>query len=121
MTLTEQYKQYVQEWIKENPAFSGTYEDLLSFDEWVDKQLKEYKTLINVQNPDKSFFPIESLEKQIAINQEEQDEFTIEFANYINRVSYRSFDGNWYLTQKDEDIKKTTEELLELFKKEKGL
>ncbi len=45
------------------------------------------------------------------------DDFAIEFANYINRVSYRSFDGNWYLTQEDEDIKKTTKELLELFKK----
>ena len=49
------------------------------------------------------------------------EEFAIEFAQWINRVSYRSFDGNWYLTQIDEDIKKTTEELLELFKKEKGL
>ena len=49
------------------------------------------------------------------------DNYAIEFAEWINRVSYRSFDGNWYLTQIDEDIKKTTEELLEIFKKEKGL
>lgn len=49
------------------------------------------------------------------------NEFAIEFAQWINSVSYRSFDGNWYLTQIDEDIKKTTEELLEIFKKEKGL
>jgi hypothetical protein len=49
------------------------------------------------------------------------DEFAIEFANWVNKVSYRSFDGNWYLTQIDEDIKKTTEELLEIYKKEKGL
>jgi hypothetical protein len=49
------------------------------------------------------------------------DEFAVEFAEWINSVSYRSFDGNWYLTQIDEDIKKTTEELLEIFKKEKGL
>ena len=49
------------------------------------------------------------------------DEFAVEFAQWINRVSYRSFDGNWYLTQIDEDIKKTTEELLEIFKKEKEL
>ena len=49
------------------------------------------------------------------------DEFAIEFAQWINSVSYRSFDGNWYLTQIDEDIKKTTEELLEIYKKEKGL
>jgi hypothetical protein len=49
------------------------------------------------------------------------EEFAIEFADWINSVSYRSFDGNWYLTQIDEDIKKTTEELLEIYKKEKGL
>ena len=49
------------------------------------------------------------------------NDYAIEFAQWINRVSYRSFDGNWYLTQIDEDIKKTTEELLEIFKKEKGL
>jgi hypothetical protein len=49
------------------------------------------------------------------------DEFAIGFADWINRVSYRSFDGNWYLTQIDEDIKKTTEELLEIYKDEKGL
>lgn len=52
---------------------------------------------------------------------EERDDYAIEFAQWINSVSYRSFDGNWYLTQIDEDIKKTTEELLEIFKKEKGL
>jgi len=49
------------------------------------------------------------------------DEFAIGFANWVNKVSYRTFDGNWYLTQIDEDIKKTTEELLEIYKKEKGL
>jgi hypothetical protein len=48
-----------------------------------------------------------------------QDDYAIEFAKWINSVSYRSFDGNWYLTQIDEDIKKTTEELLEIFKKQK--
>jgi hypothetical protein len=32
----------VQEWIKENPAFSGTYEDLLGFDEWIDKNMIEF-------------------------------------------------------------------------------
>ena len=53
--------------------------------------------------------------------QKEKDDYAIEFAQWINSVSYRSFDGNWYLTQIDEDIKKTTEELLEIFKKEKGL
>ena len=48
-------------------------------------------------------------------------EFAIGFADWLNSVSYRSFDGNWYLTQIDEDIKKTTEELLEIYEKEKGL
>jgi hypothetical protein len=45
------------------------------------------------------------------------DDYAIEFADYINRNSYRSFNGGWYLTH----IKKTTEEMLEIFKKEKGL
>jgi hypothetical protein len=49
------------------------------------------------------------------------DEFAIGFADWINRVSYRSFDNNWYLTQDEEDIKKTTKELLEIYKKEKEL
>jgi hypothetical protein len=47
-----------------------------------------------------------------------EEEFAIEFAEWINRVSYRSFDGNWYLTQIDKDIKKTTKELLEIYKEE---
>jgi hypothetical protein len=42
MTLTEQYNQYVQEWIKENPAFSGPYEPMLEFDQWVDKYMVEF-------------------------------------------------------------------------------
>jgi hypothetical protein len=104
MALTEKYNEYVQEWIKENPAFSGSYESMSDFDEWVDGQLKEYKTLINVQNPDKSFFPIESLEKQIAINQEEQDKFTIEFANWLFNIN-----------------KEVLAKQLKEFKKEKGL
>jgi hypothetical protein len=43
MTYTEQYNQYVQDWIKENPAFSGPYEDYyLEFDEWIDKYIIEF-------------------------------------------------------------------------------
>jgi hypothetical protein len=34
------------------------------------------------------------------------DDYAIEFSNWVNKVSYRSFDGNWYLTQNEEDIKK---------------
>jgi len=74
MTLVEKYNQYVQEWIKENPAFSGPYcEDMLKFDEWVDK-------------------------------------YMIEFAE-------------WLLIEPEDDSmeKCTTKELLQIFKKEKGL
>ena len=42
MTLTEQYNEYVQEWIKENPAFSASYEPMLEFDEWIDKYMVEF-------------------------------------------------------------------------------
>lgn len=66
-------------------------------------------------------FDIKAIEAQIKINKEREDNFAIGFAQWINSVSYRSFDGNWYLTQIDKDIKKTTEELLEIYKKEKGL
>jgi len=49
MTYTEQYNEYVQEWIKENPAFSGPYcEDMLEFDEWVDKYMIEFAEWLNV-------------------------------------------------------------------------
>jgi hypothetical protein len=49
MTYTEQYIQYVQNWIKENPAFSGPYyEPMLEFDEFVNKKLKEYKISIDL-------------------------------------------------------------------------
>ena len=66
-------------------------------------------------------FDVEALEEQIKIANKQKDDYAIEFSNWVNKVSYRSFDGNWYLTQNEEDIKKTTEELLEIFKKEKGL
>jgi hypothetical protein len=49
------------------------------------------------------------------------DDYAINFAEWINRVSYRSSDNSWWLTQNSGDIKKTTEELLEIFKNEKGL
>jgi hypothetical protein len=49
------------------------------------------------------------------------DDYAIDFAEWINRVSYRSSDNNWWLTQNSGDIKKTTEELLKMFKKEKEL
>jgi hypothetical protein len=78
------------------------------------ERFKEEKLYINPYSFKLTVDSIENFE-QIA------DEFAIEFAQWINSVSYRSFDGNWYLTQIDEDIKKTTEELLEIFKKEKGL
>jgi hypothetical protein len=43
MTFTEKYNEYVQEWIKENPAFSGPYEDYyLEFDEWIYNYIIEF-------------------------------------------------------------------------------
>jgi predicted PurR-regulated permease PerM len=48
MTHTEKYNQYVQEWIKENPAFSGSYESMLDFDQWFDKELEKYKISIDL-------------------------------------------------------------------------
>lgn len=43
MTYIEQYNQYVQEWIKENTAFSGPYyEDMLEFDQWIDSYMIEF-------------------------------------------------------------------------------
>jgi hypothetical protein len=42
MTHTEKYNQYVQEWIKENPAFSGSYEPMLDFDQWIDNYVIEF-------------------------------------------------------------------------------
>ena len=72
MTLVEKYNQYVQEWIKENPAFSGPYcEDMLEFDQWIEK-------------------------------------YMIEFAEWL-------FTKDLFITQ----IKYTTQELLEIFKKQK--
>jgi hypothetical protein len=37
MTFAEKYNEYVQEWIKENPAFSYPYEPMLDFDEWFEQ------------------------------------------------------------------------------------
>jgi hypothetical protein len=63
-------------------------------------------------------FLSDNMKEQNAIECEKiADDYAIEFADYINRNSYRSFNGGWYLTH----IKKTTEEMLEIFKKEKGL
>jgi hypothetical protein len=58
---------------------------------------------------------------ELVTTQKEVDQFAIEFGEWINRVSYRSSDNSWWLTQNSGDIKKTTEELLEIFKKEKEL
>jgi len=37
MTFAEKYNEYVQEWIKENPAFSYPYEPMLEFEEWFEQ------------------------------------------------------------------------------------
>jgi len=78
---------------------------------------KEYQEEINL-------FPIDSLEKQIAINQEEQDKFAIEFAEWGFKKRIDFFDsteiGEMY-TIDGFGSKYKMNELLELFKKEKGL
>lgn len=80
------------------------------------EKFKKQKIYINPYDFKLTKEGVESFEK-IA------DDYAIEFANWVNKVSYRSFDGNWYLTSVGglEDIKKTTEELLEIFKTEKRL
>ena len=49
------------------------------------------------------------------------DDYAIEFAEWLNSNCYRCFDNDWWLTKKEGDVKKTSKELLEIFKKEKGL
>jgi hypothetical protein len=127
MTHTEKYNQYVQEWIKENPAFSAPYEPMLDFDEWfekeypsvfygtnkkfieaselyhpIDKNLNYSKELLTDKKFRRSYF-IEGCEYQ----QQEQDDFAIEFAEWC-------LDNN-------QIIQNDGKELLKIFKKEKGL
>jgi hypothetical protein len=49
------------------------------------------------------------------------DDFAIGFAEWLALHCYRAIDGNYWLTKNDGDIKKTPKELLEIYKKEKGL
>lgn len=52
---------------------------------------------------------------------EKQDEFAIGFAEWLAINCYRAIDGNYWLTKKEGDVKKNSTELLEIYKKEKGL
>jgi hypothetical protein len=85
MTYTEQYNQYVLEYIKENPAFSSYYEPMLDFDEWI------YN-------------------------------YMIEFSDWkdIYCIYYDCWNIRVPLGDKYSDVY-TIEELLEIFKKERGL
>jgi len=49
------------------------------------------------------------------------DEFAIGFAEWLAINCYRATDGNYWLTKKEGDVKKNSTELLEIYKKEKGL
>jgi len=49
------------------------------------------------------------------------DDYAIEFAEWLNSNCYRCFDNDWWLTKKEGDVKKTSKELLQIFKKEKEL
>lgn len=124
MTHTKKYNQYVQEWIKENPACSAPYEPMLDFDEWVEKKypklyygtnekfikaselhhpidenLNYSKELLTDIKFRRSYF-IEGCEYQ----QQEQDDFAIEFSNWLFNID-----------------KEVLAKQLKEFKKEKGL
>jgi hypothetical protein len=49
------------------------------------------------------------------------DDFAIGFAEWLAINCYRATDGNYWLTKKEGDVKKNSTELLEIYKKEKGL
>jgi hypothetical protein len=49
------------------------------------------------------------------------DEFAIGFAKWLAIHCYRTTDGNYWLTQNKGDFRKNSEEVLEIYKKEKGL
>jgi hypothetical protein len=57
------------------------------------------------------------------IEKQQQDEFAIEFTEWCNDNYFRMGNTNIWLESKDFEIpiKYTTKELLEIFKKEKGL
>ena len=54
-------------------------------------------------------FDIEAIEAQIKINKEREDEFAIGFAEWIEKQDWEIYHNN------------TAKELLEIYKKEKGL
>jgi hypothetical protein len=49
------------------------------------------------------------------------DDFAIGFAEWIVSNCYCEDDQNWWLIVNEGDIKKSSKELLEIYKKEKGL
>jgi hypothetical protein len=103
MTYTEQYNEYVKEWIRENPAFSSPYEPMLEFDEFVNK--KRIMTL------KQKFDKVEYNEYGIDTIKCEKiaDDYAIEFMEWL---LFNPLVNQFQYTVKD---------LLEIFKKEKGL
>jgi hypothetical protein len=74
---------------------------------WLSKQ--EMNQLINIVNQAKE------IEKQ------QQDEFAIGFGQWLVSNCYSEDDIYWWLIKTGGDVRKSTEELLEIYKKEKGL
>ena len=74
---------------------------------WLSKQ--EMNELINIVNQAKE------MEKQ------QQNEFAIGFGQWLVSNCYSEDDIYWWLIKTGGDVRKSTEELLEIYKKEKGL
>jgi hypothetical protein len=74
---------------------------------WLSKQ--EMNELINIVNQAKE------IEKQ------QQNEFALGFGQWLVSNCYSEDDIYWWLIKTGGDVRKSTEELLEIYKKEKGL
>ena len=71
----------------------------------------------------KNVFDIEAIEAQIKINKEREDNFAIGFAEFCSkyRDKNRNIYGEMLHAKSKYDDTYTTKELLEIYKKEKGL
>jgi hypothetical protein len=65
---------------------------------------------------------IEALFEQAKeMEKQQQDEFAIGFGQWLVSNCYSEDDIYWWLIKTGGDVRKSTEELLEIYKKEKGL
>jgi methanogenic corrinoid protein MtbC1 len=84
--------------------------------EWLVQEINK----INASTEAKRF--INKLEKQAKeIEKEQQNEFAIGFGQWLVSNCYSEDDIYWWLIKTGGDVRKSTEELLEIYKKEKGL